>query len=443
MPASTASGRDGWLPAGRVGRPHGLDGSFHVTRPRPALLPLGGAVRVAETDREVVRRAGTDDRPILRLAGIDGRAAVEALRGADLWVARGQAPAARRGRVVRRRPRRPARRRRPPAGGGGGAARPAAVVRGARGRRGGGADAAARPARARLRALRRPGRRGRRRRPRLPGRHAPATWPPARTRRRARARRLGLMQLDVVTLFPEAFEGWFAQQRHVVNALELGHELRTLNPRDHSPLSGGQVDDTPFGGGAGMVLRVDVMEAALRGFYGVDPSTCAGSAGSSRSCPAAGCSTTATSTSSPPSRRSRCCAAATRASTSASSSTSARTRCRSAATSSRAARSRRWSSATPCCASCPARSATRTPRVEESFSRRAGGRSGVPALHAAGRAPRLEGPGRPALRPPRGDPHLAPGAQPRAWGVGGRRFAILTRRADRCHTRPARAPSFP
>lgn len=92
MPASTSSGRDGWLPAGRIGRPHGLDGSFHVTRPRPALLLLGGAVRVAETDREVVRRAGTDDRPILRLAGIDGRAAVEALRGADLWVARGQAP---------------------------------------------------------------------------------------------------------------------------------------------------------------------------------------------------------------------------------------------------------------------------------------------------------------------------------------------------------------
>ena len=92
MAASTAPGREGWLPAGRVGRPHGLDGSFHVTRPRPVLLPLGGAVRVAEADREVVRRAGTDDRPILRLSGIDGRDAVEALRGADLWVVRGQAP---------------------------------------------------------------------------------------------------------------------------------------------------------------------------------------------------------------------------------------------------------------------------------------------------------------------------------------------------------------
>ncbi len=78
------------------------------------------------------------------------------------------------------------------------------------------------------------------------------------------------MQLDVVTLFPEWF-GWFAGQRHVQNALAGGHELRALNPRDHTPLSGGQVDDTPFGGGAGMVLRVDVMDAALRGFYGVDP----------------------------------------------------------------------------------------------------------------------------------------------------------------------------
>jgi tRNA (guanine37-N1)-methyltransferase len=78
------------------------------------------------------------------------------------------------------------------------------------------------------------------------------------------------MQLDVVTLFPDWF-GWFAGQRHVANALAGGHEMRALNPREHTPLSGGQVDDTPFGGGAGMVLRVDVMDAALRGFYGVDP----------------------------------------------------------------------------------------------------------------------------------------------------------------------------
>jgi tRNA (guanine37-N1)-methyltransferase len=78
------------------------------------------------------------------------------------------------------------------------------------------------------------------------------------------------MQLDVVTLFPEWFD-WFRDQRHVRNAVGHGHELRTLNPREHTTLSGGQVDDTPFGGGAGMVLRVDVMEQALRAFYGIDP----------------------------------------------------------------------------------------------------------------------------------------------------------------------------
>jgi tRNA (guanine37-N1)-methyltransferase len=78
------------------------------------------------------------------------------------------------------------------------------------------------------------------------------------------------VQVDVVTLFPEWFE-WFQTQRHVGNALAHGSELRFVNPRDHTPLSGGQVDDTPFGGGAGMVLRVDVMDAALRAFYGVDP----------------------------------------------------------------------------------------------------------------------------------------------------------------------------
>jgi tRNA (guanine37-N1)-methyltransferase len=78
------------------------------------------------------------------------------------------------------------------------------------------------------------------------------------------------VRLDVVTLFPDWFD-WFRSQRHVANALAAGHELRTLDLREHTPLSGGQVDDTPFGGGAGMLLRVDVMDAALRAFYGADP----------------------------------------------------------------------------------------------------------------------------------------------------------------------------
>jgi tRNA (guanine37-N1)-methyltransferase len=78
------------------------------------------------------------------------------------------------------------------------------------------------------------------------------------------------MEIDVFTLFPEAFE-WFESQRHVRNALAHGHRLGYVNYRDYTPLTGGQVDDTPFGGGAGMVLRVDVVEAALRARYAADP----------------------------------------------------------------------------------------------------------------------------------------------------------------------------
>jgi tRNA (guanine37-N1)-methyltransferase len=78
------------------------------------------------------------------------------------------------------------------------------------------------------------------------------------------------LDIDVFTLFPEAF-GWFEGQRHVANALAHGHRLAYVNYRDHTPLTGGQVDDTPFGGGAGMVLRVDVVEAAMRARYGLDP----------------------------------------------------------------------------------------------------------------------------------------------------------------------------
>src|SRR2546421_12301226 len=78
------------------------------------------------------------------------------------------------------------------------------------------------------------------------------------------------MEIDVFTLFPEAFE-WFSSQRHVINALAAGHALSYVNYRDHTPLKAGQVDDTPFGGGAGMLLRVDVVESALRARYGMDP----------------------------------------------------------------------------------------------------------------------------------------------------------------------------
>jgi tRNA (guanine37-N1)-methyltransferase len=77
------------------------------------------------------------------------------------------------------------------------------------------------------------------------------------------------LRIDVFTLFPEWFE-WFLGQRHVRNAVEGGTEIHFFNYRDTTPLGGGQVDDSPYGGGAGMVLRVDAVDAALAAAYGED-----------------------------------------------------------------------------------------------------------------------------------------------------------------------------
>jgi tRNA (guanine37-N1)-methyltransferase len=74
------------------------------------------------------------------------------------------------------------------------------------------------------------------------------------------------LRLDIFTLFPEAFD-WFQGQRSVQNALGQGHELQFFNYRETTPLGAGQVDDAPYGGGAGMVLRVDVVDAALQAAY--------------------------------------------------------------------------------------------------------------------------------------------------------------------------------
>jgi tRNA (guanine37-N1)-methyltransferase len=76
------------------------------------------------------------------------------------------------------------------------------------------------------------------------------------------------VNIDVFTLFPAWFD-WFREQRHVRNA---GVEIATIDLRATTPLKAGQVDDTPYGGGAGMVIRVDVVEAALHARYGGDPS---------------------------------------------------------------------------------------------------------------------------------------------------------------------------
>jgi 16S rRNA processing protein RimM len=81
------------LHAGRVGKPHGLDGSFYVTQPRAALLDAGRVLLVGDREDEIVRRAGTDARPIVRLASCTTRTGAEALRGTDLLVPRAEAPA--------------------------------------------------------------------------------------------------------------------------------------------------------------------------------------------------------------------------------------------------------------------------------------------------------------------------------------------------------------
>ncbi len=78
------------------------------------------------------------------------------------------------------------------------------------------------------------------------------------------------MQLDVFTLIPHAF-AWLTEQRPVAAVLGDGLDLRLINYRDFTPLRAGQVDDEPYGGGAGMVLRVDVVSAALDAVYGGVP----------------------------------------------------------------------------------------------------------------------------------------------------------------------------
>jgi 16S rRNA processing protein RimM len=90
--SSTSSSSGALLFAGRVGRAHGLDGSFRVVEPRAPLLALGARVTVAGGEREIVRRAGTDASPIVRLDGVSGRDALEPLRGEALLVPRSAAP---------------------------------------------------------------------------------------------------------------------------------------------------------------------------------------------------------------------------------------------------------------------------------------------------------------------------------------------------------------
>jgi tRNA (guanine37-N1)-methyltransferase len=75
------------------------------------------------------------------------------------------------------------------------------------------------------------------------------------------------VRIDVFTQVPHAF-GWLTEQKPLATVLGDELELRLLNYRDTTPLRSGQVDDSPYGGGSGMVLRVDVVDAALNAVYG-------------------------------------------------------------------------------------------------------------------------------------------------------------------------------
>src|SRR5579872_7152374 len=75
------------------------------------------------------------------------------------------------------------------------------------------------------------------------------------------------MRVDVFTLVPHAF-AWLTEQRPIAAVLGAELELRLFSYRDTTPLRGGRVDDAPYGGGPGMLLRVDVAAAALEAVYG-------------------------------------------------------------------------------------------------------------------------------------------------------------------------------
>jgi tRNA (guanine37-N1)-methyltransferase len=75
------------------------------------------------------------------------------------------------------------------------------------------------------------------------------------------------LRIDVFTLVPHVFAA-VSEQRPLAAVLGDELDLRLFNYRDWTPLAGGQIDDEPYGGGAGMVLRVDVVAAALEGVYG-------------------------------------------------------------------------------------------------------------------------------------------------------------------------------
>jgi 16S rRNA processing protein RimM len=81
-----------WLRAGRVGRPHGLDGSFHVLEAKPQLLEVGAPLLIDSQECRIIRRAGDDRRPIIAVEGCADRSAAQTLGGRELLAPREDAP---------------------------------------------------------------------------------------------------------------------------------------------------------------------------------------------------------------------------------------------------------------------------------------------------------------------------------------------------------------
>jgi tRNA (guanine37-N1)-methyltransferase len=81
-----------------------------------------------------------------------------------------------------------------------------------------------------------------------------------------------MLEIDVLTLFPSWFS-WLTEERHITNVLGTGLALRLHNIRDYSPFRHRLVDDQPYGGGAGMLMRVDVIVAAVEGALGAPLAT--------------------------------------------------------------------------------------------------------------------------------------------------------------------------
>ena len=77
-----------------------------------------------------------------------------------------------------------------------------------------------------------------------------------------------MKRIDVFTLVPDAFP-WFLEQHPVSTAREAGVvDIQIHNIRDFSALPHHEVDDTPYGGGPGMVTRVDIVAEALAQVFG-------------------------------------------------------------------------------------------------------------------------------------------------------------------------------